>query len=510
MQEGQEHVWELPRAMRQFLALERNIFPVSSHRIYLDVLDQPAGGLSYLEYDCVSIHGPDAQQPFPLKGVWIPEEACDWVAIHDNAIPSVFIRTTQTRRSFLFLIHPDSETLFQPLLDRFYDTVITVEAIALSSTRSLLVRVPDVDGMYGYYFVKVSLNCIAGAVLRILTLRECFSSIGNACILERQAQDISCTTEATQIPGATISVMKDVCAIVPHAHFIARHAAMDRTMSDREDLQCGMIIREIPAYLRDDFACVKPVPFFALWHDNGMLEDMVTCSGLVVTEFLKTYLLDPFAALIVDMLFFRNISIEAHAQNLFWLVGTGTGLPCGFAYRDMGGVNVLLTDDTIASLPDRLRDPTYYYHDSHVHDAATTIERHFVGSVLFDLTKRLVRSKALRADDPQLLAWYAQMKQRGVLCNWTLNACDDEACSRYAHQTEIPEHQYVRYGYVEELFRQSFLHAVEQRDIRSHLITRFPYLRSMFAGFERGFVNSTQEWFRPFVASMYAHWILEE
>lgn len=323
--------------------------------------------------------------------------------------------------------------------------------------------------------------------VRTVSKKECVSSLGNAATLRH-----------LQCDGITF--MNDLCSFVLTPDGIARSALLSESKAAEDG--CGMIVREVPSFLRDSESPSDLIPFFSLFHDNGLLEEMVARSGLTVTGFLQRYLLQPYAKVFVELLFFQHISIEAHGQNLLWQIDAETRLPSQFMYRDMGGVNMLLTPENKQHLPESLAEPHYYYQSTHIQDAADAVETHWVKSVLFNLTKRLVRSDTLQKDDAALRRWHEKMSTGGFLRNWTIPDAQD----RYRHDESIPEKQFICYGYVEEMFKQALLTEIAARKIVAQLAGKYPYINDMIDEYKQ-FSSQTREWFRPLTYTLYSHWL---
>lgn len=473
--------------MQAFLSKEKNIFSIDPQRIAVDQHNQQTGGARFAPYTHESAYGPEKAEAFSIKGIWLPEASCTALAAMSADIPASFKKQTDRGVHFLFLVHPESETLFQPLLQRFHHTLQEFQAISLSSVRTLLVDIPDGAGKPTSYFVKLSLNLNINGTVRTVSEKECASSLGNAATL----RNLEC---------AGITFMNDLCAFVPTPDGIDPSAVLpdNKAAEDR----FGMIVREVPPFLFDSESHIQLIPFFALFHDNGWLEHMVNRSGLTATGFLQQYLLQPYAKVFVELLFFRHISIQAHGQNFLWQIDTDTGLPRQFMYRDMGGVNMLLTPENKKHLPESLTKPGYYYQSTHIQDAADAIETHWVISVLFNLTKRIVRSRTLREGDAVLGQWYESMSKGGYLGNWT--SSDERA--PYRHDESIPEKNFICYGYVEDLFKQALLTEITARGIDEQLAGKYAYLDGMIREYKDS-SNETREWFRPLIHTLYSHWL---
>lgn len=163
---------------------------------------------------------------------------------------------------------------------------------------------------------------------------------------------------------------------------------------------------------------------------------------------------------------------------------------------------MLLTPENKQHLPESLAEPHYYYQSTHIQDAADAIETHWVNSVLFNLTKRLVRSDTLQNGDAALRQLLEKMSAGGFLRNWTI----PDGRDRYRHDESIPEEQFICHGYVEEMFRQALLAEIAVRRIDAQLTGKYPYIDDMIDEYKQ-FTSRTREWFRPLIYTLYSHWL---
>lgn len=478
----------LSEPMRDFLKLEKNIYPVTPQRVAVDDNGEPVCGRQFATYRQYSDYGPERPASFALKGIWLTESECTWVAVTFEKIPQPFKRDSPEGPRILFLIHPESESLYAPLLRKHEKNIKQFQAISLSSVRSLLVDIPDENGGFFPFFVKLSVNAMIGNLVRVLTEKECISSIGNACILENRH-------------SADMAFMRDLCAFIPVAGSIDPAAICGTSLSSGQHY--GMIVREIPDFLLRKNSPSMLVPMFALFHDNGMLEGMVAASAMTVSDFLCHYLLIPYARAFVDLLFFHHISIQSHGQNLLWVISRLTGLPLQLIYRDMGGVNLLLPDSSDSPLPPVLSESKHYYQDTHLADATDALEHHWIAGVLFNLTKRLARSEHFRETDPVLGLWHAQMQHRNLLCNWNSEKDPDP----YRHQETIPIASYMRYGHVEDLFKICLMAQIKARQIPHILAERYDYMSDLVGSYETQGGDQSSLWFQPLIHTLYSHWL---
>lgn len=376
---------------------------------------------------------PDKFKPFAIKGIWLPIEACHVFTTLDDFQACPLIK--DDNKKVLFLIHPHSESVYQPLLDNPLFEPTTCFALSLSSFRSLLVATPNRTGEFDFSLVKVSLDQEIEGVRRLLSMQECKLSIANTAILNQKMQER--IDEKKEI--LPISFMNDVLSYVPKGY---------------EDVG-GMLYRSFPECLHPSQK-TEVMPLLALYgvRNRDLFAKIVVGSDLSLTEFLSRDLLAPLAKIISEFLYHHQISIQAHGQNLSLILHNNKII--GFLYRDMGGVNQNITSlAQKKALPLNLQDyDSYSYIKNHIKDAKLALEEHFVQRALFPLTKQLCKTRQF-FDDSRFKDWFDFVKSHGLLENWTTtmpDSLDDD------HTVSLSSRQaFCRYGYVEGWFARMLL-----------------------------------------------------
>lgn len=389
-------------------------------------------------------YSPDKFQPFPITGVWLPIESCHRFTLLDASQESPLI--SADGKKILFLIHPHSQSVYQGLLD---DPLLEKEncfALSLSSFRSLLVAIPKTKETFELALVKVGLDQTIEGVRRLLSMQECKLSVANTAILRQKMQERTLAGKE-HLP---LSFVEDVLSYVPKGY---------------EDIG-GMLYRSLPSCLcpTEDAKKIEVMPLLALYgvKNRDLLEKLIADSGLNLTAFLREVLLAPLVKIFVEMLLFDQTSIQAHGQNLS-LVLEDNKIQ-GFLYRDMGGVNQLITTpEQEQMLPETLRDyATYSYIGNHLKDAKKALEEHFAQRALFSLTKQLCKTQAFLSDE-SFKRWFDFVEGNGLLANWTTtlpNSMDDE------HQVNLSSRQaFCRYGYVEGWFARMMINYLKMSGI---------------------------------------------
>ena len=367
-------------------------------------------------------------RPFDLKGIWLPLEEGSLFSIAREVSSCPLMRSVGGKDYILFLIHPKSEALYADLLRKHKESVLIISALSLSSFRSLLVAVPNESGTFDPAMVKVSLNESIGGVNRILSKRECALSVANTEILQRRLAYYR----------TPLGVFRDPLSYVPAGY------------------ECGMIYRELPPSLNPKYKAADGrymIPLLSLFgvKNRDLLKHLVGTNAENVSRFLVNYILMPFAQIFINLLIYAETSIEAHGQNLL-LELDGSDRVIGLVYRDMGGVNQLISMEELHTLPENLRDPSIYYFESHNKDAAIALEDHFVRRGLFPLTKQLIKCPDFDAKDDNLRVWRAWYRSECVLANWTEDDLETDG-----HRASLSIENFCRYGYVENLFFQCLM-----------------------------------------------------
>jgi hypothetical protein len=201
--------------------------------------------------------------------------------------------------------------------------------------------------------------------------------------------------------------------------------------------------------------------FTCLWYHAGELPLPLRIVLVKTPEFLKQKVLGPFARIFINLLFDYLVSIEAHAQNLLFLIDKKQKIR-GLIYRDMGGVNQLMTKDELCRLPSNLRDPSIYYFNKHIEDAGTALEQQFVVRLLGPLTRQLVKDSMINESDQFFSSWLNEVKKDGQIDNWTLEKTDTDEYQMY-----LPIEFFCRYGYAELIFMHCIMNYINKKKLMS-------------------------------------------
>lgn len=427
---------------------------------------------------------PKELAPFELKGVWVPEYEGHLFAESLIEISSSMIRTSTKGREILYLVHPKSEPLLNPLLKKYSSTEQKVAALALSSFRSLLISVESQEGQYQFAMVKVSLNEEINGVNRVVTLKESALSIGNSIIFKKKETMLNLFFE-------TFS-------------FVPKDEYLDPPLKQRPG--AGMIERKIPDFLMDSQSKVFLVPMFALTGKNNsdLFNAILKAANKSATDFFMQNILLPLVEIQTDLLFKQYTSIEAHGQNLLLKIDTSNPSQPQFSLmlRDMGGVNIDFTYEEFKCLPPNLQNEDYFYRATHLQDAASAIEK-FVAHFLFPLTKTAFKSDYIEQSDQGFSLWKQRMKTIGLEENWHKQADHPDT-----HAMEISEEKFVRYGFFEKIYGSLLLGALHRQGVFEALQHRFPHLEQTLHNMLFDPNNSLSKnldtlWFETLIKSTY-------
>ena len=171
-------------------------------------------------------------------------------------------------------------------------------------------------------------------------------------------------------------------------------------------------------------------------------------------------------------------------------------------YRDMGGVNSLMTGGELATLlPEPLRDESFFYFDTHIKDAAVSIEDHFFQRTLFNFTKQFVKSERYTGVDPEFRAWKEGMEAAGLLVNWTAPAKLDDS-----HQEALELSQFCYYGYVAKLFARVLMAEIDRKGVFRTIARSDPYIFSASSRqvlLQRIHIREPRRWFHTLLFDTY-------
>jgi len=515
----------LSNAMLTFLAAEKmHLAIIPEVRRVRDTNGDLIGG--YVPpYNCQDdAYHPNKFMPFDVKGFWIPMTAGELFSIPRQSDSSPLLRTNKDgQKEILFLIHPKSETLFAPLMKEYVNTQITISALALSSFRTLLVAIPQKTSRpeYTYTMVKVSLNEVIGNVSRVVSFKECAGSIATTAVIQNK------------VSSNAIAFMEEDFSFIPD------DSLLNLNVTTAKISGAGMIHRPIPACLLNP-TTKYVIPFFALFGSKNrpLLDLLIQQNTKTATEFVVDALLTPLAEVFIDLLYFKNISIEAHGQNLLLLLSNidSRNMKIKLMYRDMGGVNSLLSQEDRDALPERLRNDDYFYCDTHVKDAASVLEV-IAFKVMFNLTKQFFKSETYCNTDIGLARWKSLMTENKFAGNWTLpekdeamftaepgasggsptadrklteevNMAKDGSSHEDRHQEDFTQENFYRYGYVEKLFGVSLLKQLQNKGIFTKIATKNPEVSYDYfhcALYGKGAFNKCTnfEWFKELIIQTY-------
>ncbi len=426
----------LPKSLLTFVWAEKERLVLqSSHRILLDDDERKVRRGNDLSIDHIprdETH-PSTFAPFLIEGYWIPESEGEFFS-NATLEPSPFIKETENGREILFLVHPHSKHLFLPLREKYKDKKIDLEALALSSFRTLLVAYQNT-----FSFIKVSLDKEIGfnekqeKIVRILSKKECALSVANTGLIH--------SLSMASPSDVKMEFLSEDFSFVPGKHLI--NSGLGFALAQEKG--AGMIHRIIPQCLSEPKEFI--VPLFALLgpKNRPMLKALIEQSGLPPTQCVMEKILKPLMLSCLELLFKHNTSIQAHDQNIMIAIDPEQphAINTRFVYRDMGGVNTLLIQrqELKNRLPSELQADDYFYFDKHFHDAAINIDR--IVTVAYLLTEQFFNDQEICKNDEEFFQWKKEMCDRGFIKNWTSDAAE-------CHTLEIPIDQFYHFGYFEK------------------------------------------------------------
>jgi hypothetical protein len=470
---------DLSKPLKQFVRQEVNgSFECTlMERLVVDESGSTVGGY-HLKYYEPQIN----QDIIELKGYWVPTEEGNFYSV-DDEVCSALVREGEGTKEVLFLVHPDSTSYFSPLIEKYQHREVKISALPLSSFRTVLVAIPF-EGKYRYEMVKTSLDREIGGTNRILSWKECACSVGSTAALENRS-----------LP---LTLFKDDFAFIPHPHLVRENP---------EKRGGGLIHRKIPDFFFRSKKERQIIPLFALFSQDGkILKALFKKSHLTPTAFVKSQFLDKLASIIVEMIFHHQTSLEIHAQNLVLVIEEDEILE--IAYRDMGGVNSLLTSEQKSCLPEGLQGEECYYQESHFQDAALALER-FVITVLFEFTRYFLLSEEYLSKDHELRDWKIKMENGGFIDNWRLPENKEGEIFR---RHFLPE-EFYRYGYFEKIFAFSILNQMTNQGVFKTLLGDDEKKGAQFFAEKIGEEPSTYqsclniEWFYYLILNTYPEYV---
>jgi|GEM_PF-3220490 len=434
------------KALFKFIYHEKCRYPstIPTDRVIYDPVTQNLnGGYFSSPHAEVDDYHPSCFLPFLVKGIWLPlKEGRFYTGLNNVADCPLVKMQEDGSELILFLIHPKSEVLYQDLLAAHADSIVTVSALSLSSYRTLLIAMPNASGSFEAMMVKLSVDQEINGVSRVLTERECRLSVANSIILSKKLTELA---QDSVIAIPPLQIFEDPLAYVPVG------------------CESGMLYRRLPEFLSADNAQgLYAIPFLALSgvKNRELMQELVTANGGTVTRFFKDHVFPLFVRSFIELLCHHRASLQVHGQNLLLVLDRDNRIT-GLLYRDMGGVNQLFTRQELESLPENLRDPALYYAENHIQDAAMVLEDHFL-SLLYPLTKQVVKCPEFAEQDSELALWLSMCKERGYLKNWTKESLDDDE-----HETKLLATEFFRYGYLENLFYDSLMDYLRKNKMAS-------------------------------------------
>jgi hypothetical protein len=298
----------LPREMRKLpIGIQSwYVYETSylSREVDTDKLSSPA------QNDQDPKFAPEAKEVFDLLGVWVP--AKQMLAFESGGLTpelrNEFQRSREGHSEYLFLIHPESKSLYPKLLNQGFDQE-NFRAVATASSRSLLVWK---TGHESHPFIaKVSLNKMIGYVTRTIKGTETARSVGTSKLLEG----------AADLPANAIFLMEPF-SLIPKGLATG-----------------GMIVRQFPVEFLDGET--QFLPLFALYGGEGeaLLWDLIKRSGKSPHTYIREEIIRPFVQLWAQLAVEEGILMEPHAQNMLMEIKNGR-LTERFAARDFGGFNI--------------------------------------------------------------------------------------------------------------------------------------------------------------------------
>lgn len=351
----------LPPPLKRWLTLETKFL---SREVNTKLITSPMLNDQLPEFT------PEQGNVFEVKGYWINE---DKLQVFKSEVPPELaraaFRTKDGKPQILFLVHPESETLYEPLTKNL-GAPEKLLATPTASSRSLVVWRRDAP--QAPFLAKLSLNKEIGGVNRSISRKESTMSIGVDQIL-RSRRGIS----------PKIRFVSEVASAIPPG--MARG---------------GMILRALPPEMLDDTRTLAPL--FSLYADPGtnaepLLAKMIRESGQTPEQFLRARIVGPMMEQWAELAIREGVLMEPHAQNVM-LELDAKGMPTGrFFYRDFGGFNVDLSFAELhrKALPRRLpkletdtRDNTYYQ-DSHVTNINKSLRVFYEGGFLHNIQEKL-------------------------------------------------------------------------------------------------------------------------
>lgn len=448
---------DLPDSMLTFLCGEKQRLALAPNtRTIHNETGEIIGGYSCHFSSPDDRYHPKVMSPFILEGYWIPQSKGELFTAVELEGP--LVRSRGGEIEILFLVHPSSQELYEPLRRKYAQEKVDIPALSLSSFRSLVIAVPQVIGSPVYTMVKVSLDQMIGGVERRLHRKECACSVATNALLQNRKE--------------TLRFFAEEWSFLPDRELLNPNHSVAQARG------AGMIHRPLPNWLMRPDCELYPIPLFALFGRKNwpLLKTMIQQSTMTPTEWIKDKLLMPFAEILVDHLFFQKTSLELHGQNLLLTITTDESCEAeiGFAYRDLRGANTVFSDEELALLPKGLQNREFFYSESFVRDAAWVVES-IARRICFGFTKQLFKAEDIDEMDPSFAEWKGQMIRLGYEGNWTIPGLDNDD-----HVQEHTVQTFFRYGYFSKIFGHCLLEVMNREAIFLDLNDHDPTLNFQY------------------------------
>jgi hypothetical protein len=252
---------------------------------------------------------PEARSPFKLWTVLVPENEMTVINTSDYDLDERFVVIKNGTRYIKMAVHPVSRKAFlEHLPEDKYEWSQDFEAMALASYRSLVAW--DAANPGDPFQIKVSLDAIIGANLRMLSHRQIERAAASSYILK--------SLDRRFYASQGILFMDE-----PVGAYLNK-------------FKFGFALRETP--ILDPGT--EYIPMFSLYARPGgqpsLISKMLRASGMSARDYVQQNIIFPMIKHMVMLAFEDGIVMEAHEQNSLAEVKNGK-LTGRFVYRDLGG-----------------------------------------------------------------------------------------------------------------------------------------------------------------------------
>jgi nicotinate-nucleotide adenylyltransferase len=230
---------------------------------------------------------------------------------------------------FRFFIHPDSESLYHPLIKR-YGWAGYYWAAATSSTRSVIAWNPN--GKEPSLYLKLSLAQTQDGIGRIIPDWEVRRSVGITKMVQQ--------TPATQWEAHGTSIIPEYLGATVKSKYRLGFFIDEK---QGEVFEHGLIAREAPFLAGDNQQEVMPL--FSLFTKTDGQPPLIISYWQKSGEpdfykFVEDFLFKPFLEKNAYLFFHQGIVPEIHGQNVLISLDRKTGKITHFYHRDVGSMNV--------------------------------------------------------------------------------------------------------------------------------------------------------------------------